>query len=1090
MKKSVLFFCLILFALTLTISEAQAQIDARMLRQPDVSDTHIVFSYADDIWVVSKEGGVANRLTSAKGTESFPRFSPDGSMIAFNANYDGNTDIYVVSALGGIPDRITHHPMEERVLGWFPDGESVLYSSSMKSGRQRFNQFYKISKEGGNSEKLPVPYGEFGAVSPDGNSIAYTPISRSFRTWKRYRGGMAPDIWLFDLESYESQNITDNPANDEQPMWDGSTVYFLSDQGENQRHNIWAYDTETGETRQVTNFSDFDIHFPAIGPSSIVFEAGGRLYLMDLDTEEYEEVNVDVITDRSTIQSRTENVSELIQSAFISPGGERVLFQARGDVFSVPAEHGPILNLTQSSGIAERYPAWSPNGKYAAYWSDRSGEYELTLRDQSGAGEEQKLTSTGEKFKYNLYWSPDSEKLVFVDNAMNIRMYYVEEEEFTDIDKGLWMYEGGLQNFSADWSADSKWVAYSRGLDHQQNAIFLFNTESGQRRQVTSGYYHDRSPAFDPDGRYLYLLTSRTFQPEYSDFDNSWIYANSTTVAAVPLREDVASPLAPRNDEVEIEDESADENGEESESEEESEEPEEIVIDLEGFEDRLIELPMDAGNYGNISGAPGKVVYMKRPRTGSEGGSGSLAFFDLEEREEKSVIDDIFGYQLSANHKKVLVGSAGGRFGVIDLAPGQSIETPLRTSELSMTVHPREEWQQIFNDSWRFVRDYFYDPDFHGVDWQAVKERYQTMLNDAETRNDVNYVIGEMIAELNASHTYRGGGDIEEAETRGVGLLGIDWELENGAYRIAHIIEGASWDNEVRSPLDMPGVDVSEGDYILAVNGEQIDTNKDPYAAFQGLAGKTVELTVNDSPDMDGAQKVIVETLTDETRLRHLAWMESNRQRVEEATDGRVGYIYVRSTGIDAQNELVRQFMAQHEKDALIIDERFNSGGQIPDRFIELLNRPELAYWAVRDGKDWKWSPVAHFGPKVMLINGWSGSGGDAFPAYFKEAGLGPLIGTTTWGGLIGLSGSPGLIDGGGVTVPTFRMYYPDGEWFPEGGGVQPDIRVVDDPTQLARGVDPQLERAIEETLRLMRENPDSYQKPERPPYEDRTVDN
>jgi tricorn protease len=364
------------------------------------------------------------------------------------------------------------------------------------------------------------------------------------------------------------------------------------------------------------------------------------------------------------------------------------------------------------------------------------------------------------------------------------------------------------------------------------------------------------------------------------------------------------------------------------------------------------------------------------------------------------------------------------------------------------------------------------------------------MLNDAETRNDVNYVIGEMIAELNASHTYRGGGDIEEAETRGVGLLGIDWELENGAYRIAHIIEGASWDNEVRSPLDMPGVDVSEGDYILAVNGEQIDTNKDPYAAFQGLAGKTVELTVNDSPDMDGAQKVIVETLTDETRLRHLAWMESNRQRVEEATDGRVGYIYVRSTGIDAQNELVRQFMAQHEKDALIIDERFNSGGQIPDRFIELLNRPELAYWAVRDGKDWKWSPVAHFGPKVMLINGWSGSGGDAFPAYFKEAGLGPLIGTTTWGGLIGLSGSPGLIDGGGVTVPTFRMYYPDGEWFPEGGGVQPDIRVVDDPTQLARGVDPQLERAIEETLRLMRENPDSYQKPERPPYEDRTVDN
>lgn len=1091
MNKQILFSCLILLAATLYTSDANAQIDARMLRQADVSDTHIAFSYADDIWIVPIEGGIASRLTSAKGTESFPRFSPDGSTIVFNANYDGNTDIYVISHLGGIPERITHHPMEERVLGWFPDGESILFSSSMKSGRQRFNQFYKVSKEGGNAEKLLVPYGEFGAISPDGDRIAYTPISRSFRTWKRYRGGMAPDIWLFDLESYESQNITNNSANDEQPMWNGSTIYFLSDQGENQRNNIWAYDTESEETRQVTNFSDYDIHFPAIGPSNLVFEAGGHLYLMDLETEEYEEVNVDVITDRSTVQSKTENVSNLAQSAFISPGGERVLFQARGDVFSIPAEHGPILNLTQSSGVAERYPAWSPDGKYVAYWSDRSGEYELTLRDKAGTGDERKLTSTGEKFKYSLYWSPDSEKLVFVDNAMNIRLYDIEEEEFAEIDKGLWMFEGGLQNFSADWSSDSKWVAYSRGLDHQQNAVFLFNTETGERYQVTSGYYHDRSPAFDPDGKYLYLLTSRSFSPEYSDFDGTWIYANSTTIAAVPLREDVSSPLAPRNDEVQIADEADEENGEEEgDDQEESDEPEEVVIDVEGFEDRLIELPMDAGNYGNINGASGKVVYMKYPRTGSDGRSGTLAFFDLEEREEQTVIEDVFGYQLSADDSKILVGSGGGRYGIIDLAPGQSIETPLRTGELSMMVQPKEEWQQIFNDSWRFVRDFFYDPNFHGVDWGAVKERYQVMLDDAETRNDVNYVIGEMIAELNASHTYRGGGDIEGAEMRGVGLLGIDWKLENGAYRIANIIKGATWDNEVRSPLDMPGVDVSEGDYILAVNGERIDTNEDPYAAFQGLAGKTVELTINDSPDMDGARKVIVETLTDETRLRHLAWMESNRKRVDEATNGRVGYIYVRSTGVDAQNELVRQFFAQHEKDALIIDERFNSGGQIPDRFIELLNRQELAHWAVRDGKDWKWPPVAHFGPKVMLINGWSGSGGDAFPAYFKEAGLGPLIGTTTWGGLIGISGSPQLIDGGGVTVPTFRMYYPDGEWFPEGGGVTPDIRVVDDPTQLANGVDPQLERAIEEVQRLMRENPDSYQRPDRPPYENRTADN
>lgn len=1088
MKKLCLSLLFIVFVFTLSYTEVLAQIDARMLRQPDVSETQIVFSYADDIWVVSREGGTAHRLTSAKGAESFPRFSPDGSLVAFNANYDGNTDIYVMPVRGGIPERITHHPMTERVLGWMPDGNSILYASGKESGRQRYSQFYTVSVDGGLSEKLPVPYGEFGAISPDGTTIAYTPKTRAFRTWKRYRGGWAPDIWLFNLETYASKNITANDANDEQPMWHGSTIYYLSDRGEEMRHNIWAYDTENGENRQVTFFEDFDIHFPAIGPSHLVFEAGGQLYAMNLDTEEYSEIEVDVVTDRITLKSQTEEVSNLIQHATIALDGKRALFQARGDVFSVPAEHGPVLNLTQSSGVAERYPAWSPDGRHVAYWTDRTGEYQLAVRSDGGSGAERILTTTDNKFKYQLYWSPNSEKLVFVDNAMNIRLYNIENNSFTEIDKGLWMYEGGLQNFSADWSSDSKWITYSRGLDHRQHAVFVYNTDTGERHQLTSGYYHDRYPVFDPDGKYLYFLTSRHFSPNYSDMDNSWIYTNSTTIAAVPLREDVSSPLAPRNDSVAVADESnEDENGNgNGEAEETSDEPEELRIDLDGFEDRLVELPMEAGNYWNLSAAPGKVVYQKLPRTGSGENGRSLAYFDLEKREEETVIEKIFGSQLSADKKKVLVFSQG-KYAIIDLAPGQKFEKPLRTDELSMKVNPHEEWQQIFNDSWRFVRDYFYDPNLHGVDWQAMKKRYQSMLDDAVTRNDVNYVLGEMIAELDASHTYRGGGDSESAESRGVGLLGVDWALENGAYRIERIISGAEWDNEVRSPFDMPNVDVSEGDYILAVNGEALDTSEDPYAAFQGLAGKTVELTVNDGPTMEGARKVIVETLESETRLRHLAWIEANRQRVAEATDGRVGYIYVRSTGVDAQNELVRQFMAQHEKDALIIDERFNSGGQIPDRFVELLNRQELAHWAVRDGKDWKWPPVAHFGPKVMLINGWSGSGGDAFPAFFRDSGLGPLIGTRTWGGLIGISGAPTLIDGGGVTVPTFRMYYPDGQWFPEGYGVEPDIYVEDDPTQLAKGTDPQLERAIREIQRLMRENPDSFTPPKRPAYETRT---
>ncbi|MDX1639608.1 MAG: hypothetical protein R3281_16710, partial [Balneolaceae bacterium] len=771
----------------------QAQIDARMLRQPDVSETHIVFSYADDIWIVAKEGGTAHRLTTAAGQESFPRFSPDGSTVAYNANYDGNTDIYVIPTQGGIPERVTHHPMTERVLGWYPDGEHILFSSSMKSGRQRYNQFYKVSPDGGLPEQLPVPYGEFGMISPDGNTLAYTPKSRVFRTWKRYRGGWAPDIFLFNLQTYESQNITDSNANEDQPMWHGSTVYYLSDAGDDIRYNIWAWDRNNGNRRQVTNFDEYDIHFPAIGPSEMVFEAGGRLYLMDLDTEQTREVEVDVITDNTSLKPQSEDVSSLIQNHFISPDGKRLLFQARGDLFSVPAEHGPIMNLTRSSGVAERYPAWSPDGTRVAYWSDRTGEYELTIRNKGGTGQEQTLTSTGSRFKYNLYWSPDSEKLVFVDNTMRIRLYDMEEDQLTTIGEGLWMYEYGLRNFSADWSADSRWVAFSRGLENRHHAIFLHDTESGQTTQVTSGYYHDRAPEFDPAGNYLYFLSSRTMNPEYSDMDNTWIYPNSTNLVAVPLTDTTTSPLAPRNDEVEItgdEDATPEENGNGNDNGDGDPDP--VQIDLNGFESRLVELPVDAGNYGNLSAIAGKLLYQRYPNTGAEGNGSTLAYYDLEERESKDIIGDISGYQLSANGKKVLV-QGQGKYAIIDPAPDQKMEKTLRTGELSMQVTPRAEWQQIFNDSWRFVRDFFYDPNLHGVDWDAVKERYQRMLDDAVTRTDVNYVLGEMIAELNASHTYRGGGDQEDAERRGVGLLGIDWRLENGAYRIDNIVEGASW---------------------------------------------------------------------------------------------------------------------------------------------------------------------------------------------------------------------------------------------------------------------------------------------------------
>jgi len=1075
--------CLLLF---LMAAPAFAQIDARMMRFPDVSATQITFVYAGDIWVAPIMGGVANRLSSPEGEETFPRFSPDGSQIAFSGNYDGNTDIYVLPSRGGAPEQLTHHPMNDRLLGWHPDGTRVLYASSMESGRQRFSQLYLEPVTGGMPTKLPVPYGEFGEFSPDGKLLAYMPKARDFRNWKHYRGGMAPDIWLFDLEKGTAENITDNPANDSQPMWHGRTLYFLSDRGPEQHYNLWAYDLTTKESRQITRFTDFDIRFPASGPNDIVFEAGGRLYLLNFEKETYQPVNIEVVTDRASLKPRLEKVSDLIQHAWISPSGKRAVFEARGDLFSVPAEHGVVRNLTHSPAVAERTPAWSPDGTLVAYWSDRSGEYELTLAGADGEGGEIRLTSLGAGFRYQPFWSPDSRKLAFIDQTMTLHIFDRDTGKLADVDQGLWLFQGGLENFSVNWSADSRWLAYSRGLTNRNSAIFLYDVASATRHQVTSGFYDDSKPVFDPNGDYLYFRSGRSLSPDYSDLQGTWIYANTSNLVAVALRPDVASPLAPRDDEEEKaadkkEDEQQDEETEETKASE-NEKPVEITLD--GFERRLVVLPPNAGNYTDLQAAKGKLFYRRLPRTGSDDEDSPVVFYDLKEREEKTVLDDSDGFLLSSDGKKILTAGHGA-FAIVDAAPNQKMDKTLATGDMEMTVDPVAEWRQIFNDTWRFERDFFYDKGMHGVDWVAMRKHYGDLLDDAVTRWDVNYVLGELIAELNSSHTYRGGGDTERADRRGVGLLGVDWSLENGAFRIARIVDGAPWDSEVRSPLALPGVDVKEGDYVLAVNGRPMDTTSDPWAAFAGLAGKTVALTVNDRPSPEGAREVLIETLKSETRLRHLAWIEANRKRVDEATDGRVGYVYVPNTGTEGQTELVRQFRAQFNKEGLVIDERFNSGGQIPDRFIELLNRPPLAFWSVRDGHDWQWPPVAHFGPQVMLINGWSGSGGDAFPDYFRKAGLGPLIGTRTWGGLIGISGAPALIDGGGVTVPTFRMYNPDGTWFAEGHGVDPDIKVVDDPAQLAKGVDPQLERAIEEVMRQIAKTPAA--KPARPPYEDRS---
>jgi tricorn protease len=1059
------------------------QIDARMLRQPDVSATQIAFVYAGDVWVVPKTGGTANRLSSPRGEESFPRFSPDGRLLAFTGDYDGNEDIYVMPAGGGVPTRVTHHPAPDRMLGWYPDGRTILFASPMASGRDRFSQLYRVSKDGGLPEKLPLPYGEFGAISPDGKWLAYVPQSQDFRTWKRYRGGWNSRIWLYDLTTGASRQVAPSDANNSQPMWHGRTLYFLSDRGPEQRANIWAYNLDGDSVRQVTRFTDYDVHFPAIGPADIVFEDGGRLYLLELSTEQSHEVHVQVVTDLSTVKPRLDSVGGQIANAWLSPSGKRVAVEARGDIFTVPAENGPVLDVTRTPGIAERTPTWSPDGKLVAYWSDRSGEYQLTVRAADGSGPEEQLTSFGPGFRYRPYWSPDSKRLAFVDQAMTIWIVDRESKKATKVDHGLYMYEGELEGFRVGWSSDGRWLAYQRDLENRHHAIFLFDSKTATRTQVTAGYYDDVSPTFDPDGKFLYFLSNRTFAPSYSDVENTWVYANTTNIVAVPLRAGVASPVGPRDDEEAGKPDSTAADSAKTSAKAAPAKP--VDIDLAGFEARLVVLPPEPGNYTDLQAAPGKVVYRRLPRTGASDKKSPVVYWDLKDRKEETVLDSSGTVLLSADGQKALVAQQR-RLAIVDLKPSQKFDKPLRTNELVMTVEPRAEWRQIFNDVWRFERDYFYDPGMHGVDWNAERAHYGKLVDAAVTRSDVNFAIGELISELSSSHTYRGGGDVEAGPHRGVGLLGVDWALENGAYRIRHIVEGGPWDSEVRSPLRAPGVDVKEGDYVLAVNGTPLDPAADPWAAFDGLADQTVRLTVNGRPSAAGARTVLVQTLADEGRLRYLAWIEANRRHVDEATNGRVGYVYVPSTGLDGQAELERQFAAQIDKQGLVIDERFNSGGQIPDRFVELLNRPALAYYAVRDGKDWQWPPAAQVGPKVMLINGWSGSGGDAFPTFFREAKLGPLIGERTWGGIIGISGVPELVDGGFVTVPTFRQYGPDGKWFAEGHGVDPDVLVVEDPGQLAKGKDQQLDAGIEAVVRML--GPGRVATPKRPSYENRTA--
>lgn len=1129
---------------------AQNKPSAGMMQYPDVSETQIVFSYANDLWVVSKDGGPASPLASPDGVERFPRFNPAGTQIAFSGNYEGGNDLYTIAVDGGVAQRVTYHPSSESLCDWTPDGKKLIYTTNGFAGLGRQQQLFTISAKGSAlPQQLPVPYGANGAISSDSNWLAYTPYARDTRTWKRYRGGLASDVWLFHLKDKTSKQITDFEGTDSLPMWHGKTVYYLSDGGTEARLNVWKYDTASGDREQVTKFKNYDCKWPSIGPGSngkgeIVFSCGPDLYLLDLETEKSKTVQVTIPGDRPTVRTNTVDAADFINNADISTTGKRVSIEARGDIWTAPVKNGSPRNLTKTSGAAERNPIWSPDGRWIAYLSDASGEYEVYVTQSDGRGDTKQLTKNGDCYRQLENWSPDSKYISFSDKTGKLFLLNVESKDVKLIDT-----DPSAQSITPSWSHNSQWICYARVSEERApiSSIYVYNVKDGTRKQLTDDYFNDDDPTFDTKGEYIYFVSSRFFNsPTYDDIGTTFVYGKTEVVVAMPLRTDVKYPMMAKIDEetwkddskeeADQEDEKADDeksdakdsgdakskgksdekddakdktpdddkadsqaspsdksdekSGDKEDSDDdkkakkdEEEKDESFEIEFDGIEARAFQVPVGNGSFNGLAvNSKNHLLFGTRPSSGRP----SIKVIDLsaEKKEAKTVAEGAGSFTISSDGKK-LVTFAGGKLHVIDAAAGQKLDKPVSTANMTVRINPREEWRQILREAWRLERDYFYDPTMHGVDWDGVWDQYESMLDDCASRADVGFLIREMISELNVGHAYyRGGNDVKAGPKTDTPVLGCRFEVHKGVYKIAEIYQGAKWDLDARNPLAMAGI--KAGQYLLEINGQKLTKKESPFAMLSGTIGSTVSLTVSDDEKLDEDDtRVAVKPMRSDNNLRFRGWVEAKRKYVEEKSNGKVGYIYVVNTGIPGQNDLVRQLYAQFNKDALIVDDRWNGGGQIPTRFIELLNRPVTNYWAKRDGLDWTWPPDSHQGPKCMLINGPAGSGGDMFPALFKQNKLGKLIGKRTWGGLVGISGGPTLVDGASVTMPSFAYYEKDGTWGIEGHGVDPDIEVIDDPAKMVDGGDPQLDVAIKEMLSEIEKN--GYKKPKRPAYPDRS---
>jgi tricorn protease len=1083
-----------------------------LLRNPSLSQASIAFRYADDIWTVSRQGGEAERLTSDGKVVAGPIYSPDGAWIAYSAHLNGNTDAYVIPATGGVPRRVTWHPAGSGVVGWSPDGKDLLIASGQASYRHYLRLFRVHADGSGVPEPLPLPSGFQGSFSPDGESLAYEPFTKWQPAWKRYVGGQTTPIWIVNLKTLDLVKVPRENSNDSSPVWAGTSVYFLSDR--NGPVSLFRYDTGSKEVSQVVPNTGYDLKSVQAGPDGLVYEQFGSIHLVDFNGGADKTVSIQIHGELASLAPhRVELPADEIQNASLSPTGARAVFEAHGEIFTVPGEKGDTRNLTQTPGVAERNPSWSPDGKTIAYFSDASGEYQLYLHDQTGFKPPTVIDlGPDPSFFYNPTWSPDSKHIAYTDK--HLRLWYVDVPAGKPVlvDKGT--YGGFGADFGVVWSPDSKWLGYHRDLENQLDAIFLYSLESKKFTQVTDGMSDATSPSFDPNGKYLYFLASTDDGPSRAGIDLSSLDRAQTTAAyVVVLAKDGASPVPPESDDEKIKDESkkddkkdadkkdsdkkddkkdadkkdADKDKKDADKDKkDAEKPVEVKVDLEKIGDRILALPIPARNYGGIAVGKTGVLYLGETSpfgrsSNEDGGPGIRAIwrFTLEKRKPEIVLSDLDAFNVSFDGSKVLYARKGGWTiaAADDLKPDSgSPGKPLNLGGLETVIDPRAEWRQIYHETWRIERDFLYDPHTHGLSIPKIEAKYKPYLDGLASRSEFTYLSIEMLGEITIGHMFVGGPHMPDNAPK-TGLLGADYKVENGRYRIAKILGGQNWTPGLASPLTLPGVYVKEGEYLLGVNGRELHATDNLYEFFDGTAGKQTVLRVGPNPDGPAAENktardVTVVPIGDEDGLRNIDWVEANRRKVGELSGGKVAYVYMPNTGGSGYDSFNRYFYSQLDKQALVLDERWNEGGFIADYVVDVLKRFPLSGAIERDGKPIHDPVGAIFGPKVMLINQNSGSGGDAMPWYFRKAGIGKLVGTRTWGGLVGIGGYPPLIDGGRVTAPRYAIYGLHGQWEVENHGIAPDVPVEELPKDVAAGHDVQLETGVQMVLDELKANP------------------